>query len=106
MSHYAEVLKEQRAIDALLADGYRITRISEDMDGSAVSFAKAAPSDERAELQLLTADARKYVVTLLFARMRAGESASAPGSPNRSYLGKAEAGTGQANSGEPAGSSA
>ncbi|MFD2128996.1 hypothetical protein ACFSKT_29155 [Paenibacillus xanthanilyticus] len=72
MSHYAEVLKEQRAIDALLADGYRITRISEDMDGSAVSFAKAAPSDERAELQLLTADARKYVVTLLFARMRAG----------------------------------
>ncbi|MFB9326758.1 hypothetical protein ACFFSY_12605 [Paenibacillus aurantiacus] len=75
MSHYAEVLKEQRAIDALLADGFRITRISEDMDGSAVVFAKTAPSAERAELQLLTADARKYVVTLLFTRMRAGESA-------------------------------
>lgn len=70
MSHYAEVLKEQRAIDALLADGFRITRISEDMDGSAVVFAKTAPSTERAKLQLLTADARKYVVTLLFTRMR------------------------------------
>ncbi|GMK38817.1 hypothetical protein PCCS19_18710 [Paenibacillus sp. CCS19] len=72
MSAYAAFLEEKRAIDLLLNDGYRIVGISEDLDGSAVTFTRGDTVDavEQSRLQLLTADARKYVVTLLIARMK------------------------------------
>lgn len=70
MSAYMEYIEEKRAIDELLAEGYRIVSITEDLDGSAVIFTRgnAAYAVEQAQLQLLTADARKYVVTLLIDR--------------------------------------
>ncbi|WP_127529333.1 hypothetical protein [Paenibacillus kobensis] len=71
MSAYAAFLEEKRAIDQTLIDGYRIVGISEDLDGSAVTFTRGDTADtvEQARLQLLTADARKYVVTLLITQM-------------------------------------
>ncbi|WP_379130172.1 hypothetical protein [Paenibacillus sp. sgz500958] len=67
MSAYEEFAREQRDIDELLFRGYTIKAIEENLDGAIVKFAGAEPSLATAELVLLTADARKYVTSLLIA---------------------------------------
>ncbi|MBB3110764.1 hypothetical protein FHS18_002831 [Paenibacillus phyllosphaerae] len=78
MAAFDEYMREKESIDELLASGYRITAIREDLDGAAVLFKRAGTPAEVSELQLLTADARKYVVTLLFAALQETASASEP----------------------------
>ncbi len=68
MSAFAEYEREKQQIDAILAQGYIIAAIQETLDGALLHFAPSAPHTERTQLQILTADARKYVTTLLFAR--------------------------------------
>ncbi|MBW4082140.1 hypothetical protein [Paenibacillus sp. S150] len=67
MSAYAEFDKERQEIDALLRQGFTITAIQEDLDGARVSFTGGEQGKSPVELLLLTADARKYVTTLIFA---------------------------------------
>jgi len=67
MSAYEQFAKEQQGIDELLFQGYAITGIEENLDGARVQFAGSEPSQGKLELLLLTADARKYVTTLLLA---------------------------------------
>lgn len=67
MSAFAEFAKEQQEVDGLLFKGYTIAGILEDLDGARIKFVRAEPAKSAVELLLLTADARKYVTTLIFA---------------------------------------
>lgn len=71
MSAFVEFAREQQQIDDLLFKGYMITSIHEDLDGAHVKFIRAEPAKSAVELLLLTADARKYVTTLIVAEQRA-----------------------------------
>ncbi|WNS81052.1 hypothetical protein RRU94_09540 [Domibacillus sp. DTU_2020_1001157_1_SI_ALB_TIR_016] len=62
MSDYKGFIKEKEAIDALLDDGYRIIAVRETLEGDFIEFERHI---ERKELHLLTADARKYIGTLI-----------------------------------------
>ncbi|MFD1884479.1 hypothetical protein [Paenibacillus wenxiniae] len=68
MSAFAEYEREKQQIDEILAQGYIIAAIEENLDGALLHFTPASPNMERTQLQILTADARKYVTSLLFAR--------------------------------------
>ena len=68
MAAYEEFVREQQAIDELLFKGYTIVGIQEDLDGANVKFVMAEPAKGTVNMQLLTADARKYVTTLLFSK--------------------------------------
>jgi len=76
MSAFTEYAKEQQEIDGLLFKGYTIASIQEDLDGARIKFVRGEPAKSSVELLLLTADARKYVTTLVVAELRAeGEQA-------------------------------
>ncbi|NGM82171.1 hypothetical protein G5B47_07070 [Paenibacillus sp. 7124] len=68
MSAYDEFAKEKQEIDALLDQGYTVTGMLETLDGAKVKFDGGEPGS--VELLLLTADARKYVTTLVFAGLQ------------------------------------
>ena len=77
MSAYAEYAKEKQEIDGLFFKGYTIASIQEELDGARIKFVRGEPVKSAIELLLLTADARKYVTTLVVAGVRAeGEQAS------------------------------
>lgn len=77
MSAYAEYAKEQQEIDGLLFKGYTIASIQEDLDGARIKFVRGEPAKSSIDLLLLTADARKYVTTIMVAGlMAAGEQAN------------------------------
>ncbi|QHW33550.1 hypothetical protein GZH47_23975 [Paenibacillus rhizovicinus] len=73
MSAYAEFLREKRAVEMLLADGYTIVGVADQLDGMTVQF-KRPPSLEvpgaAEELRIRNADARKHVGSLLVAGQR------------------------------------
>ncbi|MEK4191128.1 hypothetical protein [Paenibacillus sp. FSL L8-0494] len=76
MSAFAEYAKEQQEIDGLLFKGYTIAGIQEDLDGARIKFVRGEPAKSSVELLLLTADARKYLTTLVVEGLRAeGEQA-------------------------------
>lgn len=70
MSAFKAYRNEKQKIDALLNNGFVIAGTREDQDGTAVRFKRIGSSTEIADLQLLTADARKYVSGLIFARLK------------------------------------
>ncbi|BCG61486.1 hypothetical protein [Paenibacillus sp. URB8-2] len=70
MSAYDEFAKEKQEIDALLDQGYTVTGMLETLDGAKVKFGSGEPAKGSVELLLLTADARKYVTTLVFAGLQ------------------------------------
>lgn len=70
MAAYEEFLKEQKEVDDLLFKGYAIACIEESLDGAKVSFVRGEPAKSTIEVLLLTADARKYVTTLIFAEQQ------------------------------------
>ncbi|WNS42523.1 hypothetical protein [Paenibacillus sp. MMS20-IR301] len=74
MSAFGEFDKERQEIDGLISRGYRVIRIIEDLDGTTVRFRHLEPGGAPVELQLLTADARKHVTTL----MLGGSKSAAP----------------------------
>ncbi|WP_223067567.1 hypothetical protein [Paenibacillus caui] len=63
MSAFEEFDKERREIDELLFKGYHVAAIREDLDGAKVTFVMGKPDKGQVTLLLLTADARKYIVT-------------------------------------------
>ncbi len=58
MSAYEEAMLEVKNIDGLLAQGYDIVCVYENLSGMFVELGK---EKERKTVQLLTADARKYL---------------------------------------------
>ncbi|MCM3760107.1 hypothetical protein M3212_04800 [Alkalihalobacillus oceani] len=74
MSAYAEFIEEKKKIDELLAKGYEITNVNENLSGAFVEF--QLPNDalqhpeKSKELHILTADARKYFSNLILAKQR------------------------------------
>lgn len=71
MSAFDEFAKEQGEVDGLLFKGYTIAGIQEDLDGARIKFVRGEPAKSAVELLLLTADARKYVTTLVVVGQRA-----------------------------------
>ncbi|WP_025688549.1 hypothetical protein [Paenibacillus zanthoxyli] len=70
MSAYDDFAKEKQEVDDLLLQGYTVTGMLETLDGAKVKFDQEEPGSESVELLLLTADARKYVTTLVFAGLQ------------------------------------
>ncbi|MFD1776837.1 hypothetical protein [Paenibacillus rhizophilus] len=70
MSAYDDFAKEKQEIDSLLLQGYTVTGMLETLDGAKVKFDGGEPGEGSEELLLLTADARKYVTTLVFAGLQ------------------------------------
>ncbi|WP_151733621.1 hypothetical protein [Paenibacillus tengchongensis] len=75
MSAFTEFDQERREINELLEQGYRIVNIEEDLDGARVKFMRSGPVAAVQVLQLLTADARKHVTTVLPGIQRTPEEA-------------------------------
>lgn len=66
MSAYDEYAEEKRMIDELLAKGYAIAGVREGLDGAEVLFVKRGSAEAaRAQVHLLTAEARKYMSYLV-----------------------------------------
>ncbi|GAB7388726.1 hypothetical protein BSNK01_25640 [Bacillaceae bacterium] len=74
MSEYRRFLQEKKRIDELIAQGYEISGVEENLSGAFVEFvlpdAGEGHPQKRQRLHILTADARKYFSTLLIARQR------------------------------------
>lgn len=66
MSAYDEFLEEKQKIDSLLGEGLSIVGIQEHLEGSDVQFKQKGSDSPQVELRLLTADARKYVSSLIY----------------------------------------
>ncbi|WP_438447599.1 hypothetical protein [Gorillibacterium sp. sgz5001074] len=65
MSSYEEFLSEKEDIDAYIAQGYSITALKEDLDGTEVRFVRGGTEPGQMVLLLLNPDARKYVTALI-----------------------------------------
>ncbi|MGM9943368.1 MAG: hypothetical protein ACI33M_00415 [Lysinibacillus sp.] len=62
METYEDVLQEITAIDAILAEGYKFKVVYENLSGT---FAELENQSNTATLQILTAEARKYLAVKL-----------------------------------------
>ena len=62
METYEDVLQEIAAIDAMLAEGYEFKIVYENLSGT---FAELEKKSNTAMLQILTAEARKYLAVKL-----------------------------------------
>jgi len=70
MSSYKEFISEKKRIDGLLQKDYEITRITENLSGAFVEFTNSKNPEDKLELQILTADARKYFSTIIIANQK------------------------------------
>lgn len=68
MSDYEQFLQEREQMDILLEKGYKIAKVTENLDGAFVDFAKRDAKEEEAEMEtvhLSSANARKYFAVKL-----------------------------------------
>lgn len=73
MSAYQEFAEEKEKIDDLVALGYKIGKVMENLSGAYVEFEHPNPPSHLAktkQLHILTADARKYFGTVLVLQQR------------------------------------
>lgn len=74
MSSYKEFLEEKAKIDELISKGYQIAGVTENLNGAFLEFSPSVNSlnnpDEKVELHILTADARKYFSNLIVASQK------------------------------------
>ncbi|MNP71742.1 hypothetical protein D3C76_1681720 [compost metagenome] len=71
MSVWQEMMQEKEMIAELVASGYTIEHIIEDLDGDIVKFSRDAGEKESIqEVRLSTADARKYLGVVLIEQIR------------------------------------
>ncbi|MFT8321755.1 MAG: hypothetical protein ABF649_12685 [Bacillus sp. (in: firmicutes)] len=74
MSAYTEFIEEKAKLDALVSEGYRIFGIYENLSGALVEFGrldnKELHSEEKKQIKILTADARKYLSGILIDQQR------------------------------------
>lgn len=75
MSAYDDFAKEKLEIDGLLSQGYAVAGMLETLDGAKVRF-RQGTAGGAAELFLQTADARKYITTLVFAGLKKAASSA------------------------------
>lgn len=73
MSDHQGFLKEKKQIDELLQSGYRIRAVKETLEGDFVELERHL---EKKELHLLTADARKYLGTIIVEEKRKNQNNS------------------------------
>jgi hypothetical protein len=63
MSEYEQYLQERDRIDLLIEKGYKIKKITENLSGAMVEFAKSESQSKETKsetLHILTPNARKY----------------------------------------------
>lgn len=67
MSEHMQYLEEKGKIDSYFDKGYQIVSIFENLSGTFVDFVTSHDAGEReiVQLQLLTAEARKYIASKL-----------------------------------------
>ncbi|WP_025680671.1 hypothetical protein [Paenibacillus massiliensis] len=65
MSAYEEFAAERAILDDLLNRGYVVRSVQEGLDGADVVLIQPAHPDQHEQVHLGTADARKYLGTLL-----------------------------------------
>ncbi|MNN60342.1 hypothetical protein D3C81_1755150 [compost metagenome] len=71
MSVWQEIMQEKETIAELVASGYTIERIIEELDGDIVRFSRDVGEEESIqEVRLSTADARKYLGVVLIEQIR------------------------------------
>jgi hypothetical protein len=70
MSSYKEFIEEKGKIDGLLQNDYEITSIRENLSGAFVEFTNLKNPEDKVELQILTADARKYFSSIIIANQK------------------------------------
>jgi hypothetical protein len=70
MSSYKEFLGEKEKIDGMLQKGYEITSVRENLSGAFVEFTNSKNLEDKVELQILTADARKYFSSIIIANQK------------------------------------
>jgi len=70
MSSYREFAFEKEQIDAFMMKGYDIRQVTESLDGAVVVFGHPENREDRQELLLQTADARKYISTIVFEKQK------------------------------------
>ena len=64
MSEYEKFLQERDRIDFLVQQGYKITNIVENLNGSFVQFEKEDEDVERETLHIVTPEGRKYFAVI------------------------------------------
>ncbi|MEI3611228.1 hypothetical protein [Pseudogracilibacillus sp. SO30301A] len=69
MSEYKTFLQERDRIDFLIQKGYKITNVTENLNGSFVEFENA---DEKETLHIITPEGRKYFVVVLINQQKEG----------------------------------
>ncbi|MCM3587553.1 hypothetical protein M3182_17595 [Mesobacillus maritimus] len=72
MSAYKEFLEEKQKIDELIDNGYEITCVRENLSGAFVEFTNTQNLEDKVELHILTADARKHFSNIIIHKQRKG----------------------------------
>jgi hypothetical protein len=70
MSDYQEYLTERDKIDYYIDLGYKIASVAENLSGAFLTFNRQTEQDDLIEMQIKTADARKYFSSKLMAQYR------------------------------------
>lgn len=80
MSSWHEYEEEKAKIDGMIGEGYLITGVLESLEGDTVRFTRISTEcvTETEELLLLTADARKYLGSVLIEQIRDAFMKSGP----------------------------
>lgn len=70
MSEYQEFLEEKKKIDHYFNKGFKVHNLYENLSGMFIEFTLSDESldQERIQLHLVTAEARKYISTLLMVK--------------------------------------
>lgn len=66
MSSYKEFALEKEKIDFYQSNGYKISKVTESLDGTYVEFEQQENSEDKQSLVLYTADGRKYLSSIVF----------------------------------------
>lgn len=71
MTDYEQFLQERDRIDFLIEKGYRITNITESLNGDFVLFENDA-EDIKEPLQIISPEGRKYFAVILIKQQKPG----------------------------------
>lgn len=74
MSEHNLFLQERDRIDFLVEQGYKITNIIENLNGSFVEFEKGLDDEQKETLHIVTPKGRKYFAVTLIKQQKAEAS--------------------------------
>ncbi|KQO18325.1 hypothetical protein [Paenibacillus sp. Leaf72] len=78
MSEYQQVLEEKAKLDSYMVRQFKFIHIEENLSGATVTLQH--PGGEAATVQLLTAEARKYLTNLLIKQLAQARASAAAAS--------------------------